>query len=103
MPPAGNLPVGAYPLMTWRNRAGSDVRTWKAYLPELHVTVGRDDISAGLTITVWTPTQGEFAHYETIYATRWARPVMDVQEALEVLYRGVAAALLRLYGVDVNE
>lgn len=89
--------------MTWRNRAGADVRVWKQYLPELHVTLGRDDISAGLTITVWVPTKGEFAAYQTIYATRWAKPVTDVQEALEVLYRGVAAALLRLYGFDPNE
>lgn len=99
----GNLPQGAYPLMTWRNRAGADVRRWKGYLPELHVTIGRDDISAGLTVTVWEPTEGEFATYRTLYATRWASPITDTQEALEVLYRGVAAALLRLYGVDVTE
>lgn len=101
--PAGNLPEGAYPLQTWRNRAGADVRVWKRYLPELHVTIGRDDVSAGLTITVWTPTLGEFASYETLYAVRWADPVQSPQEALEVVYRGVAAALAALYGVDVTE
>jgi hypothetical protein len=99
---AGNLPEGAYPLMQWRNRAGADVRVWKRYLPELHVTIGRDDVSAGLTITVWEPTLGEFASYRTLYAARWADPAQSSQEALEILYRGVAAALAELYGLDVS-
>jgi hypothetical protein len=103
MSPAGNLSDGQYPLQTWRNRVGADVRVWKHYLPELHVTIGRDDRGAGLTIAVWTPTLGEFASYQTLYAARWQSPVMSSQEALEVLYRGVAAALAELYGVDVTQ
>lgn len=101
--PAGNLEPGQYPLQSWRNRAGADVRVWKRYLPELHVTIGRDDHGAGLTITVWTPTQGEFASYETLAAYRWQDGPQSSQEALEVVYRGVAAALAALYGVDVTE
>lgn len=100
---AGNIPAGGHPLMTWRNRAGADVRRWKGYLPELHVTIGRDDKSAGLTITVWEPTEGEFAAYRTLYAVRWASPILTTQEALEVTYRGIVAALAELYGVDVTE
>ena len=99
----GNIPPGGYPLQTWRNRAGADVRKWKGFLPELHVTIGRDDRSAGLTITVWEPTEGEFASYRTLYAVRWASPVLSTQEALEVTYRGIVAALAALYGVDVTE
>jgi hypothetical protein len=100
---AGNLQDGQHPLQTWRNRVGADVRVWKRYLPELHVTIGRDDQSAGLTITVWEPTLGEFASYRTLAAYRWSDPVQSSQEALEVLYRGVAAALAELYGLDVTE
>jgi hypothetical protein len=100
--PAGNLPEGDYALQTWRNRVGADVRVWKHYLPELHITIGRDDRSAGLTITVWEPTQGEFAAYRTLYAARWVDPVMSSQEALEVAFRGVAAALAELFGVDTD-
>jgi hypothetical protein len=99
----GNIPAGSYPLQTWRNRVGADVRKWQGLLPELHVTIGRDEKSAGLTITVWEPTQGEFAAYRTLYAVRWASPVLTTQEALEVTYRGIAAALAALYGVDVTE
>lgn len=101
--PAGNLEDGQFPLQTWRSRVGADVRVWKRYLPELHVTIGRDDQGSGLTIAVWTPTQGEFASYQTLAAYRWRDPVMSSQEALEVLYRGVAAALAELYGLDVTE
>jgi hypothetical protein len=100
---AGNLEPGQYPLQSWRNRAGADVRVWKHYLPELHVTIGRDDNGAGLTITVWEPTLGEFASYRTLAAYRWRDPAQSSQEALEVLYRGVAAALAELYGLDVTE
>jgi hypothetical protein len=97
---AGNLCPGSYPLQTWRNRVGSDVRKWQHSLPELHVTIGRDQHSAGLTVTVWEPTLGEFASYRTLYAARWADPALTTQEALETAYRGVAAAIAELYEVD---
>jgi hypothetical protein len=99
----GNIPPGKHPLQPWRNRPAADVRHWRPYLPELHVTLGRDDVSSGLTVTVWEPTEGELASYRTLYAVRWASGITDVQEALEVLYRGVAAALAELYGLDVTE
>lgn len=99
---AGNISEGGHPLMSWRNRVGSDVRKWARYLPELHVTIGRDDQSAGLTIAVWEPTAGEFASYRTLYAVRWADPVLSTEEALEVCYRGVAAALAALFDHDVS-
>lgn len=97
----GNITEGTYPLVSWRNRPGSDVRHWAPYLPELHLTIGRDDRSAGLTITVWESTEGEFAAYRTLYAVRWQSPIMSTQEAMEVCARGLAAALAELYGVEL--
>jgi hypothetical protein len=99
---AGNLSGGSYPLQTWRNRVGSDVRKWAGSLPELHVTLGRDERSAGMTVTVWEPTEGEFASYRTLYAARWVSPIMSTQEAMEVAYRGLAAAIAELFDVRVD-
>lgn len=99
---AGNIPEGRYPLQTWRNRPGADVRHWAPYLPELHVTLGRDEESAGMTVTVWEPTLGEHASYRTLWAVRWKSPVMTTQEAMEVAYRGLAAAIAELFEVDVS-
>lgn len=93
----GNLSEGSYALQTWRTRPGVDVRHWGPYLPELHVTIGRDDRSSGMTVTVWEPTGGEFASYRTLWSVRWQSPVMSTQEALEICYRGVAAAIAELF------
>jgi len=95
--------MGNYALQSWRNRVGADVRSWHRYLPELHVTIGRDDTSAGMTITVWEPSGGEFATFRTLWWKRWASPVLSSQEALEVAYRGIAAALAELFDLDVSE
>jgi hypothetical protein len=99
----GNIPPGQYPLLPWRNRPDHDVHKWQGLLPEVHVTIGRDARSSGLSITAWEPTLGEFAQHRTLYAVRWQAPVESVQEALEVVYRGVAAALAALFEVDVTE
>jgi len=96
------FPTGVYALQDWRKRPAADVRHWRPYLPELHITIGRDEHSAGLTVTVWEPTDGEFANFRTLYAVRWQSPVGSTQEALEICYRGVAAALAELYGVDLS-
>ena len=98
----GNIQPGTYPLTTWRTRPGVDVRHWAPYLPEITIMAGRDDHSAGLTITAWEPTQGEFAAYRTLYAVRWKDAATSTQEALEVCYRGIAAALAELFGVEVD-
>lgn len=99
----GNIPDGEYALQSWRNRPGADVRHWAPYLPELHITLGRDDKSAGMTVTVWESTMGEFASYRTLWATRWQSPIMSTEEALQVAARGLAAALAELLGEYENE
>jgi hypothetical protein len=94
---AGNLQPGQQPLRSWRTRPAADVRHWKPFLPELTVTLGRDAEGSGLTVTVWEPTDGEFAAYGTLYAARWASPTTSTQEALEICIRGLTAALAELF------
>ena len=92
--------LGNYPLQPWRNRAGADVRKWARYLPEVTVTIGADDVSAGVTITAWEPSQGEFATYRTLWHRRWVDKPQSVQEALYVAGQAVQAALAELFGVE---
>jgi hypothetical protein len=99
---AGNVPDAENPLQTWRNRPGSNLRSWQHVLPELHVTIGRDTRSSGLTISVWEPTGGEFPSYRTLYAARWRDPVLTTEEALRIVYQGVAAALAELFDVHFD-
>jgi len=66
-------------------------------LPELHVTLGRDRLSSGLTITVWLPTGGQEPNYRTLYSKRWLDPILSAEEALRVCAMGVAAAIAELY------
>ena len=91
------FPPNVYPLQTWRNRPASDVRHWAPYVPEVHILIGADDTSAGMTITATTASLGEFSNYQTIYAVRWRDKAQSVQEALEVAERGIAAALAALF------
>lgn len=91
------FPRGVYALQSWRNRPKSDVRHWAPYLPEVSILIGADDQSAGLTITAWTPTLGEFSSYETLYAKRWVDKAQSVEEALLVAQRGIAAAIAELF------
>lgn len=92
------FPPNVYPLTPWRVRAGADVRHWAPFLPELHIVIGADAVSAGLTISSWTASLGEFATVETLYAKRWKDKPQSVQEALEVAHRGIAAAIAELFG-----
>ncbi len=91
------FPRGVYALQSWRNRPKSDVRHWAPYLPEVSILIGADDQSAGLTITAWTPTLGEFSSYETLYAKRWVDKAQSVEEALLVAQKGIAAAIAELF------
>jgi hypothetical protein len=91
------FPRGVYALQSWRSRPKADVRHWGPYLPEVSILIGADDASAGLTITTWTPSMGEFAMYETIYAKRWLDRPQSVQEALLVAQQGIAAAIAELF------
>jgi hypothetical protein len=91
------FPRGVYPLKSWRNRPASDVRHWAPYLPEVSILIGTDDQSAGLTISAWTASLGEFANVETLYAKRWVDKPQSVQEALLVAQKGIAAAIAELF------
>lgn len=91
------FPRGVYALQPWRNRPKADTRHWAPYLPEVSILIGADDQSAGLTITAWTPTLGEFSSYETLYAKRWVDKAQSVEEALLVAQKGIAAAIAELF------
>lgn len=93
----GSYPKGVYALQPWRNRPAADVRHWAPYLPEVHVTIGRDEHGSGLTITAWEPTMGEFASYRTLWHVRWREPILSTEEALRVASRGLAAAIAELF------
>lgn len=98
MPESGwGFPKGVFPLMSWRQRPQADLRHWAPYLPEVSILIGTDQLSSGLTISAWLPTQGEFASVQTLYAKRWHDKPQSVQEALEVAQRGLAAALAELF------
>lgn len=94
---ASEYPKGVYPLQSWRNRPAADVRHWAPYLPEVHLTIGRDEHGSGLTITAWEPTLGEFAAYRTLWHVRWQQPIQSTEEALRVASRGLAAAIAELF------
>lgn len=100
---ARGLPEGTFPLMPRQYRSKDYALPVMEELPELHVTIGRDAKSAGLTIQVWLPTEGRYPSARTLYAVRWQRPVDSTQELLEVTYRGIAAALAELYDLDVTD
>jgi hypothetical protein len=91
------FPRNVYALQPWRNRPKADVRHWAPYLPEVHILIGADDTSAGLTITAWTPSLGEFSTFETLYAKRWVDRAQSVEEALLIAQRGIAAAIAELF------
>ena len=91
------FPRGVYALQPWRNRPKADVRHWAPYLPEVSILIGADDTSAGLTITTWTPSLGEFSTFETLYAKRWVDKAQSVEEALLIAQRGIAAAIAELF------
>lgn len=100
---AGNIPDGGFALQPLSARSREEREHPMRYLPELHITLGKDDKSAGLTITVWTGTGGQYPGYRTLYAVRWRDAAQSTQEALEICYRGVAAALAELYDLDVTQ
>ncbi len=91
------FPKDVHPLTPWRNRPAANVRHWAPYLPEVHIVLGADDVSAGVTISAWTPTLGAFAAVETLYAKRWVLKCQSVQEALDVARRALAEALAELF------
>lgn len=91
------FPRGIYALQPWRKRPKADVRHWAPYLPEVEILVGADDSSAGLTITAWTASLGEFAEFRTLYARRWVDKPQSLEEALLVAHRGLAAAIAELF------
>lgn len=93
----GDYGKGVYALQSWRSRPAADVRHWAPYLPEVHLTIGRDEHGSGITITAWEPTLGEFAAYRTLWHRRWREPIESTQEALQVAARGLAAALAELF------
>lgn len=91
------FPRGVFALQEWRKRPAADVRHWAPYLPEIHILVGADDQSAGLTISAWTASLGEFSNFQTLYAKRWVDKPQSVEEALHVAHRGIAAAIAELF------
>jgi hypothetical protein len=92
-----NLQPGQYPLKGWTQRPEAEKKRPMPFLPELHVTVGQDLVSAGLTVGVWLPTGGVHPNYRVLYAARWASPMRTPQEALETCLKGVAHALAELF------
>jgi len=95
--PDREYPQGVYPLQEWRKRPAADVRHWAPYLPEVHLTIGRDEHGSGVTITAWEPTLGEFANYRTLWHARWQEPLQSTEEALRVASRALAAAIAELF------
>jgi hypothetical protein len=70
----------------------------QALLPELHVTIGRDAYSSGITISAWLPSAGVYPQYSVLWYRRWMSPVLSTEEALRIVYEGVAAAIAELFG-----
>ena len=78
---AGNIPDGGFALQPLSARSREERGHPMRYLPELHITLGKDDKSAGLTITVWTGTGGQYPGYRTLYAVRWRDAAHDYSTA----------------------
>lgn len=81
------------PLQSWMHRPMDRRRDLMRCLPELHVIVGMDAESSGVTIYSWEPTGGVHAHYELVLAARWLDPVSTTREALRIALNAITAAL----------
>lgn len=91
-----HMPAGEVPLQSWMYQPMNRRLPNMQSLPELHVIVGRDSHSAGVTIYSWEPTGGTRAHYNVVFAARWATPVSSTGEALRIAHSALAAALAEL-------
>jgi len=92
-----------HPVWGWEKKAGHQPDGWKGLLPELHIMIGRDAASSGMTVWIWTPGNGAQPVAKVLWWVRWGSPVMSAQEALEVAYRGIAELLAAQYGVSPPE
>ena len=95
---AGNhLPEGTSPLLARIHRERQAPQPQEKTLPELHIIVGRDLQSSGVTIAALTETGGRWPHYEVLYAARWLAPVLTPEGALGIAMNSAAAALAELF------
>jgi hypothetical protein len=94
------MPEGEHPLQSWMHRPMNLRLPNMAALPELHVIVGRDAHSSGVTIYSWEPTGGTHAHYKVVFAARWAAPVSSTEEAVRIAQNAATAALAALLGPE---
>jgi hypothetical protein len=99
--PAFHMPAGERPLVARVYRPKEPAQRQELTLPELHLVVGRDLRSSGVTITVWEPTGGVWPSLRYIYAARWLEPVLTTQGALRIAANSSAAALAELFGSDL--
>ena len=98
-----HMPEGMAPLQERIHRERQAPQPQERTLPELRIIVGRDLDSSGLTISILEETGGRWPHYETLYAARWAAPVLTRQGALEMAAKGAAAALAELFPPDTEQ
>ena len=98
--PGIHLPPGESPLQARSYRPAEPKQRQELTLPELHLVVGRDLRSSGVTIAVWEPTAGVWPSRHIVYATRWMAPVLSTEGALRIAAKSAAAALAELFGSD---
>jgi hypothetical protein len=92
------MPQGEHPLLARVHRPDRDKQRQELTLPELHLVVGRDLRSSGVTISVWEPTAGQWPAYRHLYAARWLEPVLTPEGALRIAANSAAAAVAELFG-----
>jgi hypothetical protein len=102
-PKAGPLGPGELPLHQWIHRPLERRRPLSAFLPEVHLWVGMDHISSGLTIQAWKPNATFNPDLDTLYAARWASPITSVEQALTIARDGAASAIAELFAVGYFE
>ncbi|SRR6266487_853211 len=92
-----HLPPGTTPLIDRIHRERVAPQPQEKTLPELHIVVGRDLVSSGVTISVLEETGGRWPHYEVLYAARWLAPVLTTEGALRNALGAASAALAELF------
>jgi len=95
--PGWHLPEGTPALTARIHRERTTPQPQEKTLPELHVVVGRDLLSSGVTISILEETGGRWAHYELLYAARWMAPVLTREAALRNALGACGAALAELF------
>jgi hypothetical protein len=96
-----HMPEGLRPLQARAHRLKTAKQPQELTLPEVHVTVGRDLQTSGLTLAVWEPTAGDWPTYKVLYAARWLAPILSTEQAVRLAANGLAAAVAELFGPEL--